>query len=391
MSTDLDRSDEYAEWLAADELREAAVRNGEHPDDPGPSEPPADADPLAAATPTASANGVPERAVDGAAFILDRPPSVDALWGTGAQVLWAPGEALMIAGPQGVGKTTLMGLLVRALIGCGDGDVLGLPVAEVGRRVLYLAMDRPRQIARSLGRQFTEDDRAVLAELLVVRPGPPPADLAAQPTLLVGMAENYGAEFVFVDSLKDAALGLTKDEVAAGYNRARQFALSEGVEVVESHHTRKPAVGNSDGAGSPVDAVYGSVWLTSGAGSVVLLAGEPGDAIVGFRHVKQPAEEVGPFRLLHDQAAGLLTVEHSIDLVALVKASGPDGLTARGAAQAITEKPNPSRGAVEKARRKLSALAAEGVLVMLGGSNGGPDGGSPAAWFLAENRSRSPE
>ena len=122
------------------------------------------------------------------------------------------------------------------------------------------------------------------------------------------------------------------------------------------------------------------------------LSGEPGDPIVGFHHRKQPADEVGPWRLLHDPAAGLLTVEHSVDLVALVRAAGPDGLTARGAAQAITEKASPSRADVEKARRKLTALVDEGALVRLeAGSSGGADGGSPAAWFLAQNRSRSPE
>lgn len=121
---------------------------------------------------------------------------------------------------------------------------------------------------------------------------------------------------------------------------------------------------------------------------MVLLSGEPGDPIVSFRHLKQPADEVGPWRLLHDPAAGLLTVEHAVDLVALVRASGVDGLTARGAAQAITEKSNPSRADVEKARRKLDAID---MLVRVEGSRGGGDTRNPAAWFLAENQSREPK
>lgn len=129
--------------------------------------------------------------VDGARFILDRPATVPAVWGKGTQVLWAEGEALMIAGGQGLGKTTLAGQLVRALLGVGDGAVLGLPVACQGEPVLYLAMDRPRQIARSLGRQFTEADRAALGGLLV-RPGPPPADMAAHPLLLAGAPQALG-------------------------------------------------------------------------------------------------------------------------------------------------------------------------------------------------------
>jgi hypothetical protein len=138
--------------------------------------------------------------------------------------------------------------------------------------------------------------------------------------------------------------------------------------------------------GSPITSVadiYGST-LTSGAGSIMLLHGEPGDPIIGFRHVKEPAEEVGPWRLLHDQTAGMLSVEHSVDLVMLVKASGVDGLTAKGAAQAICEKQNPSRADVEKARRRLDQLAADGVLIRIDGSRGGGEIRQPSAWFLAE-------
>ncbi|HUH72514.1 MAG TPA: hypothetical protein VLZ05_28945 [Mycobacterium sp.] len=34
-----------------------------------------------------------------------------------------------------------------------------------------------------------------------------------------------------------------------------------------------------------------------------------------FRRVKQPAEEVGPWTLLHDQINGMLTVEFHADLL----------------------------------------------------------------------------
>lgn len=343
-------------------------------DIPLPPEPPPDD--VRVGMPRSALEPDDDAVIDGARFILDQPAGIPALWGRDAQVLWAEGEALMIAGPQGVGKTTLAGQLVRALL--VGGDVLGLPVERSGGRILYLAMDRPRQISRSLSRQFTEADRDVLAERLVIRPGPPPASMAAQPTLLAGMAEHYSAAVVFVDSLKDAAIGLAEDEVGAGYNRARQLVLAAGVQLAELHHVVKRSTGN-DRPSSPVDAIYGSTWLTSGAGSIVLLSGEPGDPIVGFRHVKQPGDEVGPWRLLHDATAGVLSVEHSVDLVALVKAGGPDGLTAKGAAQAITEKPNPTRADVEKARRRLERLAADGVLVPVSGD----DRRQTTAWFLA--------
>lgn len=324
----------------------------------------------------------PDPAVDGAEFILDQPAEVPAIWGEGSRVLWAPGEALMIAGPQGVGKTTLAGQILCALLGTLT-TVLGLPVAAFSGRILYLAMDRPRQISRSLRRQFSEKDRALLAERLVVRPGPPPADLAASPTLLATMAQHHGASVVVVDSLKDAVVGLSDDAVAASYNRARQHLLASGCEIIELHHVVKRTTKN-DQPGSAVDSIYGSTWLTSGCGSVVLITGEPGDPIVGFRHVKQPAEEVGPYRLLHDQDTGTLSIEHGVDLLELVKLAGPDGLTAKDAAAAVTEKTQPSRSDIEKARRKLDKLVQAHVLERLDGSAGGANGGSTTAWFLAD-------
>lgn len=330
---------------------------------------------------------LPEYGVSGAEFVLDAPAGIPAIWGRDNSVLWSAGEALMLAGGQGLGKTTLALALVRELLGLGAGSLLGLPVsADVGR-VLYLAMDRPNQIARAAGRIFGEADRQVLAERLRVWRGPPTRDLAANPGTLARMVEYYDAGVVVVDSLKDAAVSLSEDRVGAQWNRARQSVLAAGCQMLELHHSKKRNPLTPRAAPS-VDDVYGSTWLTSGCGSVVLLAGEPGDPIVSFRHVKQPADEVGPYRLLHDQTAGVMTVDHAVDLVALVRAAGVDGLTAKGAAQAITEKQAPTRADVEKARRKLDALAAAGLLVRIEGGRGGGGARQVTAWFLAEKQSR---
>ena len=104
-------------------------------------------------------------------------------------------------------------------------SMLGLPVAQVPGKVLYLAMDRPAQIARSLHRQFFDCHRDVLRDRLVIWEGPPPADIAAESPLplLAELAERAGASVVYLDSLKDAAVGLAEDAVGAGYNRARRF------------------------------------------------------------------------------------------------------------------------------------------------------------------------
>src|SRR4051794_19826078 len=63
----------------------------------------------------------------GDAFILDQPQELQARIGRGGEVLWSQGESLIIAGPTGVGKTTLAGEIVAALLGISD-QVLGYPV-----------------------------------------------------------------------------------------------------------------------------------------------------------------------------------------------------------------------------------------------------------------------
>jgi AAA domain len=298
--------------------------------------------------------------VDGASFLLNQPDKVPCIWGTGSDVLWAEGEPLMVCGLPGVGKTTIAGQVLRARLGIGDGMVLGLPVTPDTRPILYLAMDRPRQISRALGRLFTAADHDILRERLIVRPGPPPEDLAVNTDLLAQLAHEHGAGTVFLDSLKDAFLGLSEDEPAAAYNRARQTAITASIELLEMHHMVKR--GASGGKPKTLADVYGSTWLTAGAGSVIVLNGDPGDPLVELRHLKQPAAEVGPWRVLHDSITGLSVVFHATDLVALAMAQGD--VSARDAAKALAETDKPTPNDVEKARRKLAALVRSGHLIV---------------------------
>jgi replicative DNA helicase len=113
------------------------------------------------------------RLIPGGVFILDAPKGIPAVWGSGQQVAWSQGEPLLVVGPPGVGKTTIAGQLVMARLEIG-GPVLGMPVTP-GKRVLYLACDRPAQVQRALARLVSEDDRQILDERLVVWKGPPPA------------------------------------------------------------------------------------------------------------------------------------------------------------------------------------------------------------------------
>jgi replicative DNA helicase len=290
-------------------------------------------------------------------LVLDVPDEVPAVWGEDNGILWAQGQALMICGPAGVGKTTLTGQIVRARLALGDGTVLGLPVQPSRKRVLYLAMDRPAQIRRSLRRLFTEDDREALDERLVLWSGPPLADLAQDTNLLKRMALEADADTVIVDSLKDAAVGLSEDIVGAGYNRARQAALEAGIEVLELHHQRKAGTNGSEP--NQLADVYGSTWITAGAGSVIILWGSAGDPVVKLIHIKQPMDEVGPFQVLHDGASGTSRVFPGTDLVALARECR-DGLTVHCAATNLfpptDNKPRPSASEVEKARRRLNSL-----------------------------------
>lgn len=295
--------------------------------------------------------------VGGGAFILDAPDRVPALWGEGDRVLWAEGEALMVCGGPGVGKTTITGQLVRALL--AGGDVLGLPVAR-RRRVLYLAMDRPRQIARSLRRQFGPEDSQLLARGLVIHPGPPYADAARDDRVLLNLVEAAEADVLVVDSIKDAAVGLSEDAVGAGYNRARQRVIAAGVDVLELHHLVKR--GPNGGAPRELADVYGSTWLTSGAGSVIVLEGAAGDPLVKLHHLKQPAGLVGPLDVLHDHAAGVSRVAGQLDPLELLDAQG-GALTARELATALTEADRPKPADVERARRALEGYVRTGALV----------------------------
>lgn len=335
---------------------------------------------------TADQYGIAHLIVDGGSFVLDAPADVPAVWGNGSGVLWAEGEACIIAGPTGVGKTTLTGQVVRALLGL-DADVLGYSVTPATGRVLYLAMDRPRQIARGLARHFTAGERAVLDDRLRVWPGPPPADLAKSPGMLAHLAAEAGASHVIVDSLKDAAIGLSEDVVGAAYNRARQTALAAGVEVLELHHLVKR--GANGAPPTTIADLYGSMHITSGAGSVVLLWGSAGDPIVEFSHLKQPAEQVGPFRVIHDHAAGRSSVWQSTDPLAVVEAAGGAGATAQGLAAAMFDTEKPDRNDIEKARRRLDKLVRDGLATSEDGLPQ-PGGGKPSTVYRAITRAITP-
>lgn len=319
----------------------------------------------------------PRRFVTGGSFIFDQPDGVPAVWGRDDQVLWSRGEELLIVGPPGVGKTTLTGQVIRGRLGLG-GDVLGWPVTPGERKVLYLAMDRPSQIARALRRHFTDDERDLLDERLVIWPGPPPADVADHPELLADLCESADADTLVVDSLKDAAIALSDDKVGAAINRAVQGAIVKGIEVLSLHHQRKGQGGEKP---KTLADVYGSTWITAGAGSVLLLWGQAGDPVVELHHLKQPAADVGPLNLTHDHHAGTTTVSTGWDPLAWLNGRGRGGGTAKDAAQQMFEKTTPSENERKKAERRLDALVRRGAARKTEASKGGTAGTTPARFY----------
>lgn len=303
--------------------------------------------------------------VGGGSFVFDMPDKLPVIWGTQEYPLWCQGEALILAGVQGTGKSVLAQNLIRARMGLGN-EVLRMPVMETEKKVLYLAMDRPSQIRRSMNRMFLDSERELVEERLVVWTGPPPRDLAQYPNELAAMARHVGADCVLVDSLKDAFLGLTDDESAAAWNRARQYALAQGVELLELHHTTKRAGDGNGGAPKDLADVYGSTWITAGVGSVVMLVGKASEAAIKLVHLKSPAEPMFPLWMVHSPRTGIVGVMEKVDPLVVVR--GLTTVTAQTAAQGLYGATD--RSSVEKARRELDRLTTAGQLVESRGAKG---------------------
>ena len=368
-----------AEQVAAREAFYARIRDAEQPSEPSPNghqpvpPPPEDEPDQPTAPPTSKS--LADRLTRGGTFILDQPEGTPAVWGEGTAVAWSKGEPLLVVGPPGVGKTTIMQQVALRRAGVLSGPLLGLPIEPSEGRVLYIAADRPRQAARSFRRMVDESHRDQLDRKLVVWRGPLPFHLPTAPERLAAMAEFYGADCVVIDSLKDVAPGLEKPEIGSAVNVAFQHLVANDVEVAGLHHQRK-ASGDNKRPTSLAD-VYGSTWLTAGAGSVILVWGDAGDPVVELSHLKQPADQLGPMQLTHDHDAGTTTTAERPDPLAILRRA-TKGLTARTLAQSMTGRMEVGAAEVERARRKLERLTGSGFAIR---QDGGPT--SPTMYLPA--------
>lgn len=331
------------------------------------------------------------RALTGGAFVFDAyEDSEEPLWGRGAESLWSPGEGLMIAGSQGVGKTTLAQQIVLALIGVRRDELLGLPLRPLAAReqVLYLALDRPRQAQRSFRRMVSESDRRRLERSLAVWRGPlVHVNVTKRPSALADwVQEDHGkARVLVVDSLKDLAPGISDDDTGAVINIAFQELIARGLEILVLHHTRKSQAGNR--APEKLDDVYGSTWLTAGMGSVLLVKGQAGGTTVELRHLKQPLDVVGPLHVQHCHARGVSTLgDATTDALRVVMAAGAKGASLTEVALAVYHSNTDADKA--KTRRQLAKLVKDGIVRYEKGAAGGRDGGAQrqARWFPVEVR-----
>jgi replicative DNA helicase len=303
------------------------------------------------------------RLFDGLAFADETLNVGPAIWGTEGRVLMSPGEPTMLYGPQGVGKSTLAQRFTLARAGV-TSSLLGLPVQPSEAPMLYVAADRPMQLARSWQRMvstLTPEERELVGDRVRFWKGPLGFDIAADPERLLHFMVEVGARTLIGDSLKDLAMDLVKDDAGTRVNRAWQLLISAGIEVVDLHHPRKAVAGDIRKPKS-LDDVYGSTWLSAGHGSVVLLWGSPGDPIVELSHLKQPMEEVGPLRVIIDHDLGTVDVHEGGDPLAILRSAGTP-LGAKDVARVLFSSRTPTDAEVEKARRRLERLVQRDLAV----------------------------
>ena len=356
--------------------RAAAIASGRH------KAPTPDRSPPLLTSPGEVEEPEPRKIKQGGQFVLDDRATIEPIWGEDEDILWAAGEGLIIAGGIGAGKTTLMAQLLSARLGITT-SVLGYPVTPTDTKCLYLAMDRPAQIRRAMRRIFKEQHREALGNCAVWE-GPPPADVAKRPSILLELCQEAGADTIFIDSLKDAAIRLSDDEVGSAVNRALQLCVANGIQTVSNHHNRKAQGDNKKP--NKLDDLYGSTWIASGAGSVIYLFGDPGATQVELIHLKQPAAIVGPLNLEHDHEAGTTTALARFDPLAFLRHLPTQTADSHAVAQAMTGKPMVGATDIRKAQRMLDRLAKRGLVRALNqGGQGGPGGSNRTQYQPVDN------
>ncbi len=220
--------------------------------------------------------------------ILSAEDNTVAVWGDDEVALWSERQPMIVAGPTGVGKSTIAQNLLLSAMGVGPSEFCGMPVRplEDDEFVLYLAADRPIQIevgmariARAAWPGELVDLEALLDRHLLVHEGPLVTQVEKDTWIYVKMIEAAEQQlgkrcaWLVIDSLKDMTLDLIKPEAANAINSSSQLVVQRGTECLSLHHSRK----GQQGAVGPktIDDIYGGMAITAGSGTV-LFAHAPG-------------------------------------------------------------------------------------------------------------------
>lgn len=269
---------------------------------------------------------------NGVAFLEDIQPG-EPVWGSGKTVAWAKSQGFMVFGTDGTGKSTLLQQIMLARLGLRDPDVLGFPVAEDDRSILYLALDRPVQIRESIARMVdlsNPNAYDTLKSRLVVVKGPVPFQCDSNPRAFFEWCMSLAGEdcgMVIVDSVKDMVSSCVDDAAGAGFNDTMQQFIAKGIDFGCAHHNRKANAQNAKPRA--LADVYGSRWLTAGMGAVLNIWRND-DHSRELTQLKTPyGNAFRPVEYTDDYASGHSTVTddwHSLLVGALVAARGT-GLT----------------------------------------------------------------
>ncbi|MEX3644340.1 bifunctional DNA primase/polymerase [Mycolicibacterium porcinum] len=287
---------------------------------------------VAARTAQALLDTCRDQAFDGVAF-LESGINADPLWGAGQQALMAPGQGSMVFGTDGAGKSTIMQQLTLTRMGLGNDEVLGFPVVQSDQPILYLALDRPEQIRRSIARMVDLTDPAVrdrLKRKLIVWRGALPFHCDLDPKAFADWAMQIGGDdlgLVVADSVKDMVSSCTEDSAGMGFNDTVQHITTRGVEFACCHHNRKPNATNA--RPRKLADVYGSRWLTAGLGSVLNIW-KLDDQRRELTQLKTPyGNPVDPVEYTDDYTRGVFntTGNWTDALVSALVSAGERGLT----------------------------------------------------------------